>query len=364
MVKILHAADFHLDSPFRALTPEQARQRRGEGRDAMMRLASFANAGDVDLVLLAGDLFDRGEIYRETAQMLPRALGEIHGRVFIAPGNHDYWEPSGPYGSLNWPGNVHIFKSEAIEAVEIPEKNCVVYGAAFTAPECTEDLLAEFRVPEDDGRLHLMVLHADVEGGGRYRPIKKGEIAESGLDYLALGHVHAYSGIQKLWNTTWAYPGCPEGRGFDECGRRGVIMGTVDKGGADLHFVTFCRRKYEILNVDVSGRDALEAVEDTLGDTAAATDVYRIVLTGEAEEGGVDTARVQRALEERFYRLEVRDETRPARDLWAYAGEDSLRGLFLRRLRARAEGAQTEEERLRVDRAARFGLAALENREL
>lgn len=363
MVKILHGADFHLDSPFRGLTPEQARQRRAEGRDAMKRLASFANAGEVDLVLLAGDLFDRSEIYRETAQMLPCALGEIHGRVFIAPGNHDYWEPSGLYGSLDWPDNVHIFKSETIEAVEIPEKNCVVYGAAFTAPECAENPLRDFRTP-DDGRLHLMVLHADVEGGGRYRPIKKGEIAESGLDYLALGHVHAYSGIQKLWNTTWAYPGCPEGRGFDERGRRGVIMGTVDKGGADLHFVTFCRRKYEILTVDVSGRDALEAVEDALGDTAAATDIYRIVLIGEAEAGAADAARVRQVLEDRFYRLEVRDETRTARDLWEYAREDSLRGLFLRRLRVYADEARTEEERLNVERAARFGLAALENREL
>lgn len=32
MVRILHAGDFHLDSAFGALTPEQARQRRAESR--------------------------------------------------------------------------------------------------------------------------------------------------------------------------------------------------------------------------------------------------------------------------------------------------------------------------------------------
>ena len=120
-------------------------------------------------MLLAGDLFDSGEIYRETAQALAEALGTLRGRVFIAPGNHDFWDAGGPYGSVDWPDNVHIFKTEQIEAVEVPEKNCVVYGAAFTAPECTGDPLGSFRAPED-GRLHLMVLHGDTEGGGRYRP--------------------------------------------------------------------------------------------------------------------------------------------------------------------------------------------------
>ena len=147
MIKILHAADFHLDSPFRALSPEQARQRRQEVRENVLRLANFANAEQVELVLLSGDLFDSDEIYRETAEMLAHALGSISGRVLIAPGNHDCWDPRGPYGQVEWPENVHIFKSKTIEAVEWPEKNCVVYGAAFTEPECTEDLLRGFRAP-------------------------------------------------------------------------------------------------------------------------------------------------------------------------------------------------------------------------
>ena len=103
MVKILHAADFHLDSPFAGLTSEQARARRREGRENIARLANYANAGHVDLVLLAGDLFDSGEIYRQTAETLAKALGTVEGRVFIAPGNHDYWDEKGPYAQVNWP---------------------------------------------------------------------------------------------------------------------------------------------------------------------------------------------------------------------------------------------------------------------
>lgn len=362
MVKILHAADFHLDSPFRALSAQQARERRRETRESVLRLANFANAEHVELVLLSGDLFDSGEIYRETAEMLARALGGIEGRVFIAPGNHDCWDRRGPYGQVAWPENVHIFKSKEIETVELPEKNCVVYGAAFTEPECTDDLLRGFRAPQD-GRLHLMVLHADVDGARRYNAISRGEIAESGLDYLALGHVHGFSGIQKLWNTTWAYPGCPEGRGFDECGEHGVILGSVDKGNCDLRFVSFARRRYEVLNIDVTGRDISEALEETLGSGGTAADIYRIVLTGETDECGVDLKAIRQALEERFYRLELRDETVVARDVWARADEDSLRGLFLKNLLRRKDAAQNEEERARIDRAARIGLAALDKRD-
>lgn len=363
MVRILHAADFHLDSPFAGLNPEQARQRRREARESLARLANFANAGEVDLVLLAGDLFDGAEIYPETAEALAEALGEIHGRVFISPGNHDYWDARGPYGRVEWPDNVHIFKSNTVEAVELPEKNCVVYGAAFTQSACETDLLRGFVAPKDD-RIHIMVLHGDVDGRGAYNSFPRGEIAESGLDYLALGHIHAFSGIQKLWTTTWAYPGCPEGRGFDECGKHGVILGTVGKGEADLHFVNFARRKYEILTVDVTGRSPLLALEDALAGENTGNDIYRVIFTGETGVEGVDLDAVQSAMQERFYQLQLRDETRVAEDIWARAEEDSLRGLFLKNLLLRRDAAESDEARALVDRAARIGLAALEKRDL
>ena len=66
--------------------------------------------------------------------------------------------------------------------------------------------------------------------------------------------------------------------------------------------------------------------------------------------------------EDNFY-LELQDRTTRCRDLWEHCGEDTLRGLFLRDLRQRYDAAP-EEEKPRLLQAARFGLAALENREL
>ena len=117
------------------------------------------------------------------------------------------------------------------------------------------------------------------------------------------------------------------------------------------------------MTVDVTDRDPRAAIEAALpADTAQ--DLYRILLTGETGEGGVHTDALKAALADRFYALELRDRTRLAEDLWAKAEEDSLRGLFLRDLKQQLAQAQTEEDRQRVTMAARFGLAALDHRDL
>lgn len=361
MLKFIHAADFHLDSAFGALTAQQAASRRREGRELCFRLADYVNRNGVDLVLLAGDLFDSASAFRETGEQLAQALGQMEAPVFIAPGNHDWYGPGSPWQTVDWPENVHIFREDRMTAVELPEWSLTVHGAAFTASEQTAGLLTGFTAPAD-GRTHIGLLHGELDPAeARYDPIRREEIAASGLDYLALGHIHKRMEPQTYGRTLCAWPGCLEGRGFDELGEKGFYEGTVENGTVSLRFVPFARRRYEILEVNVTGRDPRAAVEAALpADTER--DLYRILLRGETGEGGVNVAALREALTERFYALEVRDHTRMAEDVWARAGEDSLRGLFLRELRKRWDEAG-EEERETVTRAARFGLAALDHRE-
>ena len=363
MIRFLHGADFHLDSAFGALPPGQAAARRRESRELALRLADYVKEHGIDLVLLAGDLFDSASPFRETGEQLAAALGQMRTRVFISPGNHDWYGPGSPWETVDWPENVYVFKENRLTAVEVPERNLVIHGAAFSGPEQLESLLAGFTAPAD-GKCHIGLLHGELDGAeARYGPIRREEAAASGLCYLALGHVHKRTAPLTLGRTVCAWPGCPEGRGFDETGEKGVLCGTVsDDGAVEASFVPFARRRYEIVEADVTGRTALEAAEQTIrGDTRR--DLYRIILTGEAD-GTVDAGAVESALRERFYALEVRDETRMAADVWAGAGEESLRGLFLRTLRQKWDSAPDEETRRRIALAARFGLAALEHRDL
>ena len=363
MLKFIHAADFHLDSAFGALPARQAAARRRECRETLFRLADYVNREGIQLVLLAGDLFDSGSAFRETGEQLARALGKMQARVFIAPGNHDCVTGNSPWQTVEWPENVTVFRKNRMTAAEVPELGVTVHGAAFTAPEQAHDLLTGFTAPAD-GKLHIGLLHGELEPSeARYGPIRREEIANSGLAYLALGHIHK-RGQKQYGNTLCAWPGCPEGRGFDELGEKGFYQGTLSEDGAvALTFVPFALRRYEILEADVTGKDPRQAVEEALP-AETEKDLYRILLTGETGEGGVDAAALRETLAERFYALDIRDHTRMAADIWARAGEDSLRGLFLRELRAKWDNAGSEEERETVTRAARFGLAALDHRDL
>ena len=99
MAKVLHAADFHLDSAFRSLPEEQARLRRQESRELPGRLVDWANDHGARLMLLSGDLFDSDRLFSQTAQMLAQALARFRGTVVIAPGNHDWLSAASPYRS-------------------------------------------------------------------------------------------------------------------------------------------------------------------------------------------------------------------------------------------------------------------------
>lgn len=355
MLHVIHAADFHLDSPFAGLSPEQAAQRRGEQRELLERLAGLARERCADLVLLPGDLFDSERVYRETARALARCLGSIPCPVVISPGNHDFWSPRSPYASLEWPDNVRIFRSEALERLDLPDLGCAVWGRAFTGPHREDSPLAGFSAPED-GLLHLMAVHGEVAPSGQYGPIAPLDIAASGLTYLALGHVHQYSGLQREGEVFWACPGCPEGRGFDETGEKGVLYLELEPGDVRAEFVPLCRRRYEELTVDITGMEPLDAVAAALPEDTA-EDIYRIVLTGEGE---AELSVLERELAPRFYALTLLDRTRLPRDLWARRGEDNLTGLFLRTMWEKCQKAP-EDQTLQL--AARFGLAALENGE-
>ena len=355
-LKIIHAADLHLDSPFEALG-ERAAQRRSEQRELLHRLGALVEEKQADVLLLAGDLLDSGSTYAETAQSLCRELGELSCPVFIAPGNHDYYCLSSPYARLELPENVHVFRSRHMQAVTLPELGVRVWGAAFT-DITSPPLLRGFSAEKIPGMLDVGLLHGDVGRLlSRYNPITTQEIAESGLNYLALGHQHSGSGLLRAGSSFYAWPGCAEGRGFDECGEKGVLYVEVEEQVCRAEFIPLAARRYEQLDFDIS--QGWSQVNIPAG---AGRDIYRLVLRGETE-GPADIPRLRELLQGRFYALEIVDKTTLRSDLWARAEQDSLRGLFLRKMRQRYDCAETEAEQESITRAVRWGLAALDGGE-
>ena len=181
------------------------------------------------------------------------------------------------------------------------------------------------------------------------------------FDYVALGHIHKASGLQKAGDTWYAWPGCPEGRGFDETGEKTVSLIELSEECCRMETFSIAGRRYQVLRVDVTGSDPLLAIHTQLPDETV-SDIYRIILTGEIDQSP-DLNRLYDALSELFFELQLRDETRLRRSVWERAGDDTLRGLFLMKLKKQFDAAGTEEQRLAIEQAARWGLAALDKRE-
>lgn len=358
MAKVLHAADFHLDSAFRALPEEQARLRRQESRELPGRLVDWANDHGARLMLLAGDLFDSDQLYSQTAQMLAQALSRFRGTVVIAPGKsrlalrRQSLPPAHLAGTMftfSWAGAWSGWRCRSFSAP---------YTGGLHRPGRTGKRPAGLLCPAGR-RARIMVLHGDMGSReSRYRPLTPEEIAATGLDYLGPGPCPRPLRHEPGRKHRLGVSGCPQGRGFDETGERGFLFGDVEPGRVDMRFVPFAGRRYESLTVDVSGGDALDAIRRSLPpDTSR--DIYRIRLTGETAEP-LTLAPLERALSGEFFRLELRDDTRLRRDLWDRCGDDTLRGLFLGQLRREYDGADPRRQK-EIEQAVRFGLAAMDN---
>ena len=306
------------------------------------------------MVLLSGDLFD-GAYSRESCRSLYEALEKMEVPVFIAPGNHDFFGPDSPWLRETWPENVHVFTREKMESVSVPALACRVYGAGYQSMDCPG--LLEHFVAEGEERYHIGILHADpTQRATPYCPLTAEQVRQSGLNYLALGHVHK-GGSFRAGETLCAWPGCPMGRGYDETGEKGVLLVELAET-VDTEFVPLGLPCFYDLQTD-AGADPAGAVARLLP-PAGSDDYYRITLTGYADN--VDTVQLCTRFNS-YPHLQLRDKTVPEADLWGAAGEDSLEGLYFGMLRSAKDG-QNEEVRRRAMLAAQISRQILDSQEV
>lgn len=354
MIRILHTADWHIDSPLRSFTDLQRRQLRTSLLEVPEKIADVCIREGCDLVLLAGDVFD-GPYTREGYEAVYRALERMAVPVFLTPGNHDPYQPGSPWTQELWPDNVYLFKQPGITSYSIRELDCRIYGAAFSGPECAP-LLEDFRADCDE-RHALLVLHGDPSNpASPYNPVTAAQIRDSGVDYAALGHIHA-PGRFEAGAGLCAWPGCPMGRGFDETGTRGVLIAEVSEHIA-LRTVQLDVPRFFSYALDVTD-DPADALEAALS-LCSERDHVRVRITGEVPPEAMDQVR---AKYREMPNLTLLDETVPPGDIWTCADEDSLTGLFFRTLREETQTADPETLR-QLELAARISRKILDGREV
>ncbi len=368
MIKFLHCADLHLDSPLAALDLRRAEVRRNEFRAAFTSLTLYAKLNKIDFLLISGDLLESGFATKDTVALLKREFASIPDcEVIIQPGNHDPYTSQCFYRRTEFTPNVHIFDADELSCFDFPEKNTTVYGYAFTGPKLEHCPFADAK-PTDPNRINLLMAHGEIgKSVSEKGPIPLEAISETGYDYVALGHYHDHSGIKKLGATYYAYSGCLESRGFDELGEKGAIIGAAEKENGELKlaakFVRFSKRRYEIDTLDVSGcrtnPDVVEKLgaliaEKRYGDDTA----LRVRLTGEV---GGELRISETFLSEQFphlFLLRLVDETMPLLDVEQLRRDPTIRGAFYDSLRPMLESSDKKEREL-ASQALRYGLAAI-----
>ncbi|NUU22496.1 MAG: DNA repair exonuclease, partial [Streptomycetaceae bacterium] len=166
-MKLLHAADLHIDSPLRGLSRypgAPAEEFRSAVRRALENLVDLAVHEGVDAVLLAGDVYDGDwKDYRTGlffgAQM--QRLREADIRVCMVAGNHD--AQSKITKELRLPENVHRFSTAQPETKEYEDLGLAVHGQGFAERDVTDNLALAYPKARD-GCLNIGLLHTALEG--------------------------------------------------------------------------------------------------------------------------------------------------------------------------------------------------------
>lgn len=350
-VKIVHCADIHLDSVFSYLEPSAADCRREDLKTAFSKCVALVKEKNADIFIISGDLFDSENVSRHTAQFVKKKLEEISDKeVYICAGNHDPLKASSYFSVMDFGENVHIFGG-GIEHIEKEEYD--IYGVSFTESYVRQSFLEGFEVKNRD-KLNIMVMHGDFTSG-EYNLITKTQLENSGIDYMALGHIHTYEVI-KAGRCTAIYPGCPEGRGFDETGEKGAVCAELSRAGIKSEFVPVSRRKLHEIEIDIENAACDEEITKILSDSVTdENDLYKFVLKGETDIK-INTDVLKDNLNAFF--VKIYDKTEPKRDLESLAEEFSLKGLFVKKALLKME----DDDKDLIKSALKIGLDAMNGR--
>jgi hypothetical protein len=385
--RILHLADLHLGHRHDYLGEDASRRRRREADGVLDRIASWVTGAareKIGAVLIAGDLFDSIDPEEELVRGAIRALRSIEScgvPIVTVPGNHDEWTyPNAVFRRYqsSWPGRlVSEVSPSLVAAFNLDELRVEVVSCAFhqghnPAPESwvnpwpAEKEANTRRVGLFHGTLDIF--HGKIAEGERAFLLPYERLASFGLDYLALGHIHARRPLPASGTCQAHYPGPIEGKGPSDPGSGVLTLVDLEASPPRVEMA-------DAIKTGIRSRDVRETVVDLVG-VADLDHLERLVEADAGPEGSQPIARVvlrgrppfpipveeiEARWAPRFFHLEVVAEER-AIDLgdWeALATQRSLEGIFVREvLRKRAAAGIAGNARY-WDLVAEEGLHAL-----
>lgn len=277
MVRYIHAADLHLDSPFKGLKdmPEALFDRiKASTFNSLKKIVDEALAHQVDFVLLAGDIYDiedrsiRAQVHLR--KELDR-LNEAEISVFLIHGNHDFLTNDELHIAL--PPNVKVFGPD-VETIEHETKSrerIAVTGFSYNRNWIEERKIREYPKRRESCDFHIGLLHGFMEGQGsehaRYAPFSLSELKRKNYDYWALGHIHKRQQLSQ--EPPVYYSGNTQGRHKNEAGEKGCLLVELTHSKEKVTFIPTADITWQTVDLDVTAHESMNGIYDEIKNTLA-----------------------------------------------------------------------------------------------
>ena len=265
-MKFIHAADLHIDSPMRGLDSYDGAPvelLRGATRRALMAMVELALREKVDLLLLAGDIFDRDLGDFSAALFFRQQMARLTStgiQVFVVKGNHDA-EGQITKRLPDLPG-MHFFSARQAEVFDLPALGVAVHGKSFPERMVNVDLVPSY-LDAIAGRFNIGMLHTSLSGRpphDPYAPTTVETLVAKNYDYFALGHVHQREVVRQA-HPRIVFPGNLQGRHVNETGSKGCELVTVEGGVVtSAEHVSLDVVRWHHLVIDATGLSELTAL--------------------------------------------------------------------------------------------------------
>ncbi len=231
---------------------------------------------EIDLLLIAGDMFHRQPLLRELKELNFLFSKLTKTEVVFVVGNHDYLKPDSYYHTFKWNENVHPLLNGHMGGVEFPNLHTTVYGLSYHQREIAESLYDRMFAPRKQ-MYEILLAHG---GDEKHIPIKKDVLSSLGYDYIAMGHIHK---PQVVLENQAIYAGALEPIDKNDVGKHGYVKGEVTENGVQTEFVPCAKREYLHLTIEVNENATNGALKDAIRSLVQQHGIehmYKFILQG------------------------------------------------------------------------------------
>ena len=261
-MKFIHMADLHLGVAPDAGKP-WSEQRKQDIWNSFFETIAYAKQEQVELLLIAGDLFHRQPLKRELKEVAGQFAGIPETEVVLLAGNHDYLHPKSYYHGFEWPDNVHMLYGEKMESVYLEKLDTTVWGASYWKMDDGRRLYDDMEIVANDGAAmkasaerklagksgyHILLGHG---GDEKHRPFNARRVAEAGFDYAAFGHIHK---AEQMSPGKVVMAGALEPTDCNDFGPHGFWVGELNGSGCTVQFLPIKKCEYCKQELVINGK--------------------------------------------------------------------------------------------------------------